>query len=251
MAHITQNAGYSFDTCASDTVSGTSPSYAGVTHNGGGKRKKRKQMRTKKKRGASKRKNKKVSTLRKKRGSSKRKNRGSFKRRKHSKREVVQSIMKGLGEKRKSRKKSMKRGGDNDLVVQQLKGEIMMLGSPTDRIDAEKCEKKWRKKKCLRKIIDRREPSHKSEGPSTRERLGNWKEQRRIDSDLTAYRSNMTKRPSKLGRWWEDFKEDFKHDREEKSELKKQEKQAKKSKKESEAARERALRDWRNNPSAF
>jgi len=79
---------------------------------GGGKRKKRKQTRTKKKRGASKRKNKKVSTLRKKRGSSKRKNRGSFKRRKHSKREVVKSIMKGLGEKRKSRKKSIKgRGG--------------------------------------------------------------------------------------------------------------------------------------------
>ena len=66
---------------------------------GGGK--KRKQMRTKK-RGSSKR----VSTLRKKRGSSKRKNRGSFKRRKHSKREVVQSIMKGLGEKR------IKRGGE-------------------------------------------------------------------------------------------------------------------------------------------
>ena len=76
---------------------------------GGGK--KRKQMRTKKKRGSSKRKNRRVSTLRKKRGSSKRKNRGSFKRRKHSKREVVQSIMKGLGEKRKSRKKSIKGGG--------------------------------------------------------------------------------------------------------------------------------------------
>ena len=74
---------------------------------GGGKRKKRKQTRTKKKRGASKRKNKKVSTLRKKRGSSKRKNRGSFKRRKHSKREVVKSIMKGLGEKRNSRKISL------------------------------------------------------------------------------------------------------------------------------------------------
>ena len=76
---------------------------------GGGK--KRKQMRTKKKRGSSKRKNRRVSTMRKKRGSSKRKNRGSFKGRKHSKREVVQSIMKGLGEKRKSRKKSIKGGG--------------------------------------------------------------------------------------------------------------------------------------------
>ena len=74
---------------------------------GGGKRGKR--VRTKK-RGSSKRKNRRVSTLRKKRGSSKRKNRGSFKRRKHSKRDVVQSIMKGLGEKRKSRKKSIKGG---------------------------------------------------------------------------------------------------------------------------------------------
>lgn len=71
--------------------------------NGGSK--KRKQIRTKK-RGSSKRKNRRVSTLRKKRGSSKRKKRGSFKIRKHSKREVVQSIMKGLGEKRKSRKKN-------------------------------------------------------------------------------------------------------------------------------------------------
>ena len=108
MAHTTQNAEYSIDTHAFDMVGGTSPSYAGVTQNGGGK--KRKQMRTKKKRGASKRKNRKVSTLRKKRGSSKRKNRGSLKRREHSKREVVKSIMKGLGEKRKTRKKSIKGG---------------------------------------------------------------------------------------------------------------------------------------------
>tara|TARA_B100000287_G_C20291287_1_gene645997 strand:+ start:36 stop:644 length:609 start_codon:yes stop_codon:yes gene_type:complete len=74
---------------------------------GGGK--KRKQIRNKK-RGSSKRKNSRVSTLRKKRGSSKRKNRGSLKR-KHSKKEVVHSIMKGLSEKRKSRKKSKMRGG--------------------------------------------------------------------------------------------------------------------------------------------
>ena len=108
MACITQNAGYSVDIPASeDIVGGTSPSYAGVTQTGGGKDGKR--IRTKK-RGSSKRKNRKVSTMRKKRGSSKRKNRGSFKRRKHSKREVVKSIMKGLGEKRKSRKKSIKGG---------------------------------------------------------------------------------------------------------------------------------------------
>jgi hypothetical protein len=88
-----------------DIISGPFASYAGVMQVGGGKKNKRKQVRTKK-RGSSKRKNKRVSTMRKKRGSSKRKNRGSFKRRKHSKREVVQSIMKGLGEKRKSRKKS-------------------------------------------------------------------------------------------------------------------------------------------------
>ncbi len=109
MAYNTQNAGYGFNFTETDFLGGP---YCGalspVSISGGGK--KRKQMRTKKKRGSSKRKNRRVSTLRKKRGSSKRKNRGSFKRRKHSKRDVVQSIMKGLGEKRKSRKKSMKGG---------------------------------------------------------------------------------------------------------------------------------------------
>tara|TARA_Y100001958_G_C21011204_1_gene391246 strand:+ start:120 stop:425 length:306 start_codon:yes stop_codon:yes gene_type:complete len=80
-----------------DIISGPFASYAGVMQVGGGK-KKRKQMRTKK-RGSSKRKNRRVSTIRKKKGR-------SFKRRKHSKREVIKSIMKGLGEKRKSRKKS-------------------------------------------------------------------------------------------------------------------------------------------------
>lgn len=74
-----------------------------ISISGGGK--KRKQMRTKK-RDSSKRKNRRVSTFRKKRGSSKRKNRGSFKRRKYSKKEVVKSIMKGLSNKKKSRKKN-------------------------------------------------------------------------------------------------------------------------------------------------
>ena len=109
MAYNTQNAEYGFNFTETDFLGGP---YCGalspVSISGGGK--KRKQMRTKKKRGSSKRKNRRVSTLRKKRGSSKRKNRGSFKRRKHSKRDVVKSIMKGLGEKRKSRKKSMKGG---------------------------------------------------------------------------------------------------------------------------------------------
>ena len=121
---------------------------------GGGKRKK---MRTKK-RGSSKRKNRKVSTLRKKRGSSKRKNRGSLKRRKHSKREVVKSIMKGLGEKRKSRKKSIK-GGDREL--DELLNEIRLRGTMQDENDAEKCLKNlfgvhrlFGKKKCLRKVLD-------------------------------------------------------------------------------------------------
>jgi len=104
MTYITQNAGYGPDFASTDFLGGP---YCGalspVSISGGGK--KRKQMRTKK-RGSSKRKNRRVSTLIKKRGSSKRKNRGSFKRRKHSKREVVQSIMKGLGENRKSRKKT-------------------------------------------------------------------------------------------------------------------------------------------------
>jgi hypothetical protein len=98
MTYNTQNAGYDFDFASTDFLGGP---YCGalspVSISGGGKRRKK----YSKKRGSSKR----VSTLRKKRGSSKRKNRGSFKRRKHSKREVVQSIMKGLGEKRKSRKK--------------------------------------------------------------------------------------------------------------------------------------------------
>lgn len=106
---IAENAGYGFDFTETDFLGGP---YCGalspVSISGGGK--KRKRINTKKKRGSSKRKNRRVSTLRKKRGSSKRKNRGSFKRRKHSKRDVVQSIMKGLSEKRKSRKKSMKGG---------------------------------------------------------------------------------------------------------------------------------------------
>ena len=62
-----------------------------------------------KKRGSSKRKKRRVSTVRKNRGRS----RGSFKKRKYSKTTVVQSIMKGIDDKRKShmRRYSMKRGG--------------------------------------------------------------------------------------------------------------------------------------------
>ena len=107
---IAENAGYggNFEITEELIGGGLGGTYLTPGQCGGGK--KRKQMRTKKKRGLSKKKNRRVSTLRKNRGSSKRKNRGSFKRRKYSKRDVVKSIMKGLGEKRKSRKKSMKGG---------------------------------------------------------------------------------------------------------------------------------------------
>ena len=100
---MTSNTNYTFDFANIDFIGGPYPGALSPISQGGGKQKKR--MKTKK-RGSSKRKKRRVSTLRKKRGSSKRKNRGSFKRRKYSKSEVVNSIMKGLSEKRRSHKKT-------------------------------------------------------------------------------------------------------------------------------------------------
>ena len=165
MAYNTQNAGYGFNFTETDFLGGP---YCGalspVSISGGGK--KRKQMRTKKKRGSSKRKNRRVSTLRKKRGSSKRKNRGSFKRRKHSKRDVVQSIMKGLGEKRKSRKKSMKGGiGEGWLADRGKEAKKWEKQAQKEKKQAQKEAQKAQKQ--AQKAAQKAEKQGQKEGQSS------------------------------------------------------------------------------------
>ena len=169
MAYNTQNAEYGFNFTETDFLGGP---YCGalspVSISGGGK--KRKQMRTKKKRGSSKRKNRRVSTLRKKRGSSKRINRGSFKRRKHSKRKVVQSIMKGLGEKRKSRKKSIKGSGwgwRTSSDVEEKYGEALDLYVPQYKIDncVSKGQKSLQKARATYNCIDKLVESYSNVQP--------------------------------------------------------------------------------------
>ena len=112
MIESVTNAEYSADFDNIDFLGGPyCGSLSPVSISGGGtKKKKRKNRMT-----SYKKKNRRVSTFRKKRGSSKRKKRGSFKRRKYSKKEVVKSIMRGLGDKKKSRRKY--NGGKSELAT--------------------------------------------------------------------------------------------------------------------------------------
>tara|TARA_B110000208_G_scaffold173357_1_gene217108 strand:+ start:2083 stop:2724 length:642 start_codon:yes stop_codon:yes gene_type:complete len=127
------------------------------------------------------------STFRKKKG----KKRGSFKRKKHSKRKVVQSIMKGLGGKRKSGKKSIKGGGwwsRNSSEVQEIRDQALMAG--VDQTAMEACKKKglFRKNRahynCIKKALDRENARRGAHGPHGHKEVWTERDRKNLVSDL-------------------------------------------------------------------
>jgi hypothetical protein len=127
------------------------------------------------------------STFRKKKG----KKRGSFKRKKHSKRKVVQSIMKGLGGKRKSGKKSIKGGGwwrRNSSEVKDIRDQALMDG--VDQTAMEACKKKglFRKNRaqynCIKKALDRGNARRGAHGPHGHKEVWTERDRKNLESDL-------------------------------------------------------------------
>jgi len=130
------------------------------------------------------------STFRKKKG----KKRGSFKRKKHSKRKVVQSIMKGLGGKRQSGKKSIKGGGRlsrNSSEVQYIRDLAFAAG--VDGTAMEACQKKaesslFRKNSshynCIKKALDRGNARRGAHGPHGHKEVWTERDRKNLESDL-------------------------------------------------------------------
>ena len=156
MSVCSHTAGYSFggfdDSIGGGTYSTPIPYSTCMT--GGGKRGKKTTTRGKKKRKPTLRRG--ASTFKKQRKKKRkptfRKGSSTFKKQKkrHSKREVVKSIMKGLGEKRKTRKKSIKTGGNPpyqegtysaDVVPSMDIGESFPTENPTGKSSKDKSSK--------------------------------------------------------------------------------------------------------------